>query len=152
MAVLVPFDGSVLAKSALFHGGRAAELDGTPLLAATVIPVNNTEYADKKGWITSDEEFDKKRIISRLRQQVEDCVSSAIFEHFSVGRYASSGTMANRLRRVARNRDVTSIFIGSDAAGQALLGTESVGGRVLFEKDCDVAIIRNPVSNLEVDA
>ncbi|WP_435066778.1 hypothetical protein [Haloplanus sp. C73] len=59
--------------------------------------------------------------------------------------------MSNRIRQLARARDAAAIFVGSENAGFSRLGTESIGGRVAFEKDRDIAIIRNPLPEAEAD-
>ena len=144
MVVIVPFDGSVLSKTALLHGGRASELYEEATVAVTVIPKRKAEYARENGWIAEGEAFDMETIVSRLREQVADIDPDAGFEHLLVDRYASSGTISSRIRRFARQRDTSAIFIGSENAGHSMIGTTSVGGRVAFEGAYDIAIIRNP--------
>jgi nucleotide-binding universal stress UspA family protein len=145
MVIIAPFDGSALSKTALLHAVQSSELyDETPL-AVTIIPSRNVSYARKKGWIASDEGFDKQTILSRLRGQVMDVAPKARFEHLVVDKYAQSGSISNRLRRFARTRNTSAIFIGSGKAGRSFLGNDSVGGRLVFEYAYDVAIIRNPL-------
>ena len=149
MVVLVPFDGSVLSKSALLHAERASKLYEESLLAVTVVPRQNAEYARENGWITEDEEFDRDTIVSRLEAQVSEIAPEAAFEHIFVDRYSSSGTISSRIRRVARKRDTAAIFIGSKNAGHSIIGAASVGGRVAHEDAYDLAIIRTPLPTVE---
>ncbi|WP_161973147.1 universal stress protein [Halostella litorea] len=151
MVVIVPFDGSTLSKSALLHGLRASGLYQDDLLAVTVIPDRNAGYARENGWLTDEEEFDKELIVSRLRQQVAQIAPEAEFKHITVDRYATSGTISSRIRRLARDLDTSAIFIGSENAGHSFLGPESVGGRVAYENAYDIAIIRNPIPEIDCD-
>lgn len=145
MVVIVPFDGSVLSKTALLHAIQTSELYETTTLAVTVIPDRNAGYARENGWISSTEPFDRETIVSRLREQVAELAPEAEFEHIVVDKHAQSGTISSRIRRFARNRDTSAIFIGSENAGRSLVGLKSVGGRVTFEHAYDIGIIRNPL-------
>jgi len=149
MVVIIPFDGSVLSRTALLHGTRASKLYEERPLAVTVIPDQNTGYARENGWITGTEEFDRETIASRLRGQVEEIAPEADFKYVVVDKYAPSGTISSRIRRFARNQDTSAIFIGSENAGHSIIGTASVGGRVAFEGAYDIAIIRNPHPDIE---
>lgn len=149
MVVITPFDCSVLSKTALLHASRASELYNETPLAVTVIPNRNAEYARENGWITGTEEFDKETIVSRLRRKVAELAPEADFEHIVVDRYAPSGTISNRIRSLARDRETSAIFIGSENAGHSIIGTASVGGRVAFAHAYDIAIIRNPLPEAE---
>jgi len=144
MVVIVPFDGSVLSKTALLYGVRASGLYEETTIAVTVIPRQKAEYARENDWIAENEAFDRETIVSRLRERVKGVAPEAGFEHLVVDRYASSGTISSRIRRFARERDTSAIFIGSKNAGHSMIGTTSVGGRVAFEGAYDIAIIRNP--------
>ncbi len=144
MVVIVPFDGSVLSKTALLYGERASGLYEETTIAVTVIPRQKAEYARENDWIAENEAFDRETIVSRLRERVKGVAPEAVFEHLVVDRYASSGTISSRIRRFARERDTSAIFIGSKNAGHSMIGTTSVGGRVAFEGAYDIAVIRNP--------
>ncbi|MGM0590711.1 MAG: universal stress protein [Halobacteriota archaeon] len=149
MVVLIPFDGSTLSRTALKHGSHAANLYEESILAVSVIPDRNATYAREHDWITGDEAFEIETIVSRLRRQVAQIAPEAEFKHIVVDRYAPSGTIANHIRRLARNLDVSAIFIGSQNAARSVLGTKSVGGQVAYEDDYDIVIIRNPMPEPE---
>jgi len=148
MVVFVPFDGSDLSKTALLHASRASNLYEVSTLAFTVIP-NNPNYAREKGWIDDTEPFDRETVVSRLRECVGALAPDATFDYETVGRHSSAGIISSRLRRVARQRDTSAIFVGSEKAGHSIIGTTSVGGRVAFEDEYDIAIIRNVLSEVE---
>ena len=149
MVLVTPYDGSTLSRTALIHAARASELYGERALAVTIVPSQNTSYAREKGWIGNDEEFDKETILSRLRGEVKEIAPEAGFEHLVVEKYAQSGMVSNRIRRLARNRDTSAIFIGSDKAGHSFIGNDSVGGQLVFEHAYDIAITRNPLPEAE---
>lgn len=149
MVILVPFDGSTLARTALLHASRSSDLYNEAPLVVTVVPDGNVTYARQKGWLTDSESFDRETIVSRLREQVAELAPDADFEYVLVDEHAPPGTMSNRIRQLARTRDASAIFVGSENAGFSRLGTESIGGRIAFEKDRDIAIIRNPLPEIE---
>ncbi|WP_247730473.1 universal stress protein [Halovivax limisalsi] len=149
MVLLIPYDGSALSKTALLHAARSATLYEQTPLAVTVIPDSNAAYARENGWIAEHETFDRATIVSRLREQVAELAPEADFEYIFVDRAAPSGTISNRIREFARERETAAIFIGSENAGHTMLGMDSVGGRVAFEHAADIAIIRNSLPEVE---
>ena len=151
MVILVPFDGSTLARTALLHASRSSDIYKQTPLVVTVIPNGNTAYARRKGWLTNSESFDTDTVVSRLREQVAELAPDADFEYVLVDEHAPPGTMSSRLRQLARTHDAVAIFVGSENAGHSRLGTQSVAGRVVFEKGCDIAVIRNPLPEAEAN-
>jgi nucleotide-binding universal stress UspA family protein len=142
MTFVVPFDGSELAEAAL---GRAVEF-GTVLeesvVAVTVIPGGNTEYARTRGWLGPDEDFSLSAVADRLRSQVLEIAPMATFEHRTVDRYAPSGRIASRIRQFASEVDATLVFLGSDNAGQLVTAINSVASSVAAGSGYDVVIVR----------
>ncbi|WP_435066777.1 universal stress protein [Haloplanus sp. C73] len=88
MVILVPFDGSTLSRTALLHASRSAGLYNEAPLAVTAIPDGNADYARRKGWLTESESFDRKTIVSRLREQVAELAPDADFEYVLVDAHA----------------------------------------------------------------
>jgi nucleotide-binding universal stress UspA family protein len=150
MAIVVPFDGTALSETALLHAHNSSKLYEQPVIAVTVIPSEDKDYAREHGWITEEEEFDKETITSRLQQQVKEICPDADFEYISVPRTSSSGTISSRLRRFAKDRDASAVFIGSENAGRLVIGITSVGGRVAADLDYDVAIFREALPETEL--
>jgi nucleotide-binding universal stress UspA family protein len=77
--LVFPFDGSDIAEAALVRAtefGNAFEED---VLAVSVIPKGNTDYAREHGWIGQDEEFDLESVVSTLHEQVTDSCPSTGF-------------------------------------------------------------------------
>lgn len=143
MTLVVPFDGSDLAEAALVRATEFGTVFEETVLAVSVIPNRNREYARERGWITGSEEFDLETIVSASHRQVTDLCPTADFQYKVVDRYAPPGTIANRLRKVAREEDASMVFIGSENAGRLVTGLSSVGGSVAADQSYDVVIVRD---------
>lgn len=143
MTLVVPFDGSDLAKTALVRASEFGNVFDEDVLAVSVIPKGNAEYASDRGWIETGEEFDLGSIVSTLHTQVTDLCPTANFQHFLTGRYAPAGANANQLRKVAREEDASMVFIGSENAGRTVTAVSSVGGAIATDGSYDVVIVRS---------
>ncbi|HMB50475.1 MAG TPA: universal stress protein [Natronoarchaeum rubrum] len=143
MTLFVPFDGSELAKAALVRATEFGIVFDEDVLAVSVIPEGNADYARERGWIGADEAFDREAITARLHEQVTDLSPSADFGHEIVDRYAPAGTVANRLRDTARKEATSMAFIGSENAGHVVTTFGSVGGSVAADDAYDVVIVRH---------
>ena len=143
MRLLVPFDGSALAEAALDRAAQFSETFDAELLAVTVIPNGNAAYARDRGWLDADEPFDRERIVSRLRERVQAAAPSASFEHIVVDRSAPYGTIAVRIRTLARELNAAMVFVGSENAGRIVTSVSSVGANVATEDSYDVVIVRS---------
>ena len=142
MTLVVPFDGSDLAEAALV---RAAELNGAleePVLAVTVVPRENAEYARERDWLGSDEAFDLETIVARLHRQVMALCPAANFRHVVVDRYAPTGSISRRIRRLASQVDASMVVIGSENAGRVVNAMATVGTSVASDAAYDVVIVR----------
>jgi nucleotide-binding universal stress UspA family protein len=143
MTLVVPFDGSDLAEAALV---RAAALDAVfdeGVLAVSVVPVGDVEYAREAGWIDADEEFDTGTITDRLEGQIEEIAPDARFRYETVGQYASAGTIAKHVREAAREADASMVVIGSENAGHLTVSVSSVGGGIAADDAYDVLVVRS---------
>jgi nucleotide-binding universal stress UspA family protein len=143
VAFVVPFDGSDLAETALVRAREFSEVLAERVVAVTVVPRGNTEYARDQGWIGHDEPFEMETVVTTLHRQALGLVTDADFNHIVVDKYAPAGTIASRLRRFAKKEDASMVFIGSDNAGRMVTGVGSVGASVGAEQTYDVVIIRN---------
>jgi len=146
MSILVPFDGSALAKSALVRATELRDVFDERVVAASIVPTRNAAYARERDWIAPDEEFDKHSIVDGLRQEVIEVAPEANFRHQFVGRHASAGTIARKIRDVGRSADASLVVIGSDNAGSLVSSIHSVGTSVASDDDFDVFIVRRTVS------
>lgn len=152
MTLLVPFDGSELAEAALARAAEFTSVFDEAVIAVTVIPSGDTEYARENGWIDRDEEFEMERIVSTLREQVAHVCPTAEFRHSIVGRHAPPGTISNRLRKVAREADASMVFIGSENAGHLVTAVSSDGATVAAGDSYDVVIVRHEHSEMLAEA
>jgi len=143
MTLVVPFDGSTLAEAALVRATEFGNVFEEDVLAVSVIKKGNTDYAREHGWIGQDEEFDMESVVSTLHEQVTDLCPSADFRHKVVDRYAPSGSIAKRLRKVAREEDASMVFLGSENAGHIVSAVGSVGSTVATDEAYDVVIVRH---------
>lgn len=143
MTLLVPFDGSALAEAALGRAAEFGEAFEEPVLAVTVIPEGNVEYAEEHGWLDDDGSFEMQRILAQLREQVADIAPDAAFRHITVDRYAPSGTISGRIRNAAREVGASIVFVGSENAGHMVVDLSSVGGTVAADEAYDVFIVRH---------
>jgi nucleotide-binding universal stress UspA family protein len=143
MTLIVPFDGSELAAAALVRATEFGSVFEEDVLAVSVIPKGDTEYAREHDWIGQDEEFDLESVVSTLHEQVTELCPSANFRHKLIDRYAPPGSIAKRLRKVANDENASMVFIGSENAGRLVSVVGSVGGIVATDNSYDVVIIRD---------
>ncbi|SFS10080.1 Nucleotide-binding universal stress protein, UspA family [Halomicrobium zhouii] len=143
MTLVVPFDGSELSEAALLRADQFGVVFDESVVAVTVIPDGNVDYARERDWIDSDEAFDRSAVVSKIHGQVSDLCPSADFRHFVVGRYAPSGAISKRIRKVAKREDASMVFVGSDNAGRLVTSISSVGGSVATDEAYDVVIVRH---------
>ncbi|GGM58883.1 nucleotide-binding universal stress UspA family protein [Halarchaeum rubridurum] len=143
MTFFVPFDGSELSRTALVRAVEFADVFEERVVAASVVPAGNREYARERGWLHHDESFELSRVVARLHEQVASIAPAADFEHVTVGRFAPSGTIAGELRDLAREEDASIVFIGSENAGGLSSTLGSVGASVAAEDAYDVHIVQN---------
>ena len=142
MTLIVPFDGSKLSKAALVRAAQFDTLLQEGVIAVTVLPRNNTEYARERGWLDENEPFDAEAIVGSLRSTVADIAPEAEFRYEVVDRYAPVGTVAGRLRQFARENTASIVFLGSENAGRIVSGF-TVGASVSADRAYDTMIINS---------
>ncbi len=143
MTLVVPFDGSDLARAALVRARQFDAVVQEGVVAVAVIPRGNTEYARKRGWIDATQPFDLDGIVDRLRESVAELAPEGRFEFIVTDRRARHGTIGKNLRRFARDNEATIVFIGSENAGR-LTSSISVGSNVTTDRQYDTMIISTP--------
>ncbi|AQL43382.1 universal stress protein [Halorientalis sp. IM1011] len=143
MTLVVPFDGSELAEAALVRATEFGIVFEEDVLAVSVIPKGNAEYAREHGWIESNEDASVESVVSRLHRQVTDLCPSANFRHRVVDKHAPTGAIAKELRKMAEREDASMVFIGSENAGHLVTSISSVGSSVAAEESYDVVIVRD---------
>lgn len=142
MSVVVPFDNSPLARTALQRGSSVQSAYGGTLYALTVIPKNNKRYARERSWIEHNQSFDTELITQRLQQEVTEIAPDAEFRSRVVGRYSPAGKIAREIRQFASGVDASLVVIGSEDAGSIVSNVSSVGGTVAANDDYEVLIVR----------
>jgi len=152
MTLVVPFDGGELSQTALVRAAQFDTVLDQGVVAVSVVPRNNKSYARKRGWINSDEPFDGEAIVDSLKESVNKIAPNAEFTHISVGRNSPSGTISNKIRKLARNKEASIVFVGSRNAGR-LASSLSVGSSVTSDRSYDTMIISNtrPTSISELE-
>lgn len=150
MSIFVPFDGSALSRSALVRAREYASGADRQILVFAVVPAP-ASYARGKGWLAAEEPFDRGAIETRLRACVYALAPSARFNALHVADRLPKGAIANRLRRVADQRDVEAVFLGSENAGRVFRPLSSVGGAIATDEDYDVYIARLVAESVDGD-
>jgi nucleotide-binding universal stress UspA family protein len=143
MTFLVPFDGSPLAETALRRAASFATVFDESVVAVSVIPEGNADYARERGWLDEGEPFDVQAIVDHLGDRVAQVAPDAEFRAERVGRDAPSGTISNRVRKAARQVGASMVFVGSENAGHVVTSLCTVGSGIATDADYDVVIVRN---------
>lgn len=141
MTFLVPYDGSELAKAALVRADEYAAALDEDVTVVAVVP-EGKRYAREKGWIGPGEAFEVREVVRDLHREVTDLSPEASFRSTRVDGSATAGTVANAIRRVARDVDAGVVFLGSEDAGRIVVPVSSVGGSVASDAGYDVHIVR----------
>ena len=79
MTYLVPFDGSPLAEAALARAVEFAAALEEVVVALSVVPVDERDFAVERGWIDDGEAYDPDTVVDRLRSQVAEIAPDATF-------------------------------------------------------------------------
>lgn len=148
MTILVPFDDSALSREAV---RQATEISrpSEEIDALVVIPNQNAKYAQNRGWLGVSEEFDPEVIVSRLSGQVSEIAPEASFDYIVVGRYATSGQIASKIRGYAKNIDSRIVVLGSENAGRVVSSVGSIGRDVATNNAYDTFIVRSAANGDE---
>ena len=142
MSLVVPYDSSELARTALVRAAQFDQVLEQGVVVVTAIPSNNTNYARERGWLGENESFDGETVVSRIREEIRKIVPDAAFEYIVVSRRAQSGEIASKIRKEARKQDASIVFIGSKNAGR-IVRSISVGQTVSTDSSYDTMLISN---------
>lgn len=145
MTLLVPFDGSPLAETALERAARFGDLTNEEVLAVTVVP-ETASYARDRGWLDPDEQFDPDRIADRFERRVGLLAPEARFEAVTPDDVEGSTVtmdVIRTIRKTARDEDASVLFVGSDNVGRVTGPLASVGDPIAADQRYDVHIVRH---------
>ncbi|MFU8867398.1 universal stress protein [Natronococcus sp.] len=146
MSLLVPFDGSVLARKALERASTFGDLLEEDVIALTVIP-DDEGYARDRGWISEGEPFDPEMIASGMRRRIEDIAPEATVrvERVTSDEPTATATtnVVREIKRIAGEIGASVVFIGSENAGSVISPQSSVGSPVANDHRYDVYVVRH---------
>ncbi|NGM67508.1 universal stress protein [Natronolimnobius sp. AArcel1] len=145
MSLLVPFDASQLATTALERAVMFGSVLEEDVVVLTVIP-DDPAYARERGWITEGEPFEMDAIESGLTARANDVAPAATVRTVRVSSDEPTATsttnVVREIRRVAGEIDPTVLFIGSENAGSVIAPQSSVGSPVANDQRYDVYVVR----------
>lgn len=150
MTVLVPFDGSKLARTALKRAETFTDSRDEKLVALTVLPADEA-FAVDRGWINSPEEYDVSALAARFEDHVTAIAEEATFRYETpddteVLTATPADDITRTIREVAAKLDVSVIFIGTENAGRISTPVTSVGSPLSKDPQYDVHIVRHAES------
>lgn len=146
MVFAVPFDGSELAEAALVRADEFGRALDESLIVLTVVS-SGPEYAIRKGWIDSRDEFDVETVARQRWERARKLVPGVDFEYEVVDTRPAAGEISKAIRRMIRRVKPSVVFLGSENAGRIAVSVSSVGGSVATDRAYDVYLVRhrNPV-------
>lgn len=145
MTLLVPFDGSSLAETALERAIRFGNLLNEDVLAVTVLP-DSTSYATERGWVEPNEPYDPDELTAQFEQRVKLLAPEASFETVRPDEVEGSTTtmdVVRTIREVAKDVEASILFVGSDNVGRISEPLASVGSPIATDQHYDVHIVRH---------
>ena len=152
MTLLVPFDGSKLARKALEKAATFGDLLDEEVVVLTVIP-DDADYARDRGWIAEGEPFDPEAIEAGIETRASEVAPEATFQTERVSSDEPTATATNNvvraIRRVAGEIGASVVFIGSENAGSVIAPQSSVGSPVANDQRYDVYVVREPGEDVD---
>ncbi|MFB6178353.1 MAG: universal stress protein [Halorientalis sp.] len=147
MALLVPFDGSVLATAALERAAEFAQYRDEEVVALSVVP-DDEEYLRNRGLLAEGADLDIDTLCTRFREQVDEVAPTAAFRCETPESSESMTAtviddITRTIRQVAHDVDASIIFIGSENAGRVSTPVTSVGSPISEDPQYDVHIVRH---------
>jgi len=148
MNFVVAYDGRELSKAALARGAALAEgVDGR-VLAVTIVPEKNGDYARERGWLDEDAAWDEDAVVEALTDSVADIAPTAAFTYRLVDKYAPRGTIGHALRTMATEEDIDVLVVGSENAGRVVTVLSSIAQSVAYGS-YDLYIVRHPHETID---
>jgi len=146
MVLLVPFDGSDLAATALERAVEFADYTDEDVLVLSVIP-DDSEYARERGWIGEGEAYDPDAVVDRFESLVAEVAPGADFRVETPEEVSSMADVTTdvvrTIREVCHDVEASIVFIGSENAGRVSTPICSVGAPLSEDPGYDVHIVRH---------
>lgn len=117
MTFVVPFDDSELARTALVRAVEFGTVLDERIVAVSVIPSDDASCPGER-LARPGETLDRDTAVARLHEDVATHAPNAEFRDEVVGRGATPGTIASRIRKQAESVDASMVFVGSENAGR----------------------------------
>jgi nucleotide-binding universal stress UspA family protein len=146
VTLLVPFDGSELAETALKRAREFANYRDEEVVVLTVVPEDES-FAEERGWIEPGEPYDPDEICTAFELRVKEIDADVVFrcERPTPSEHPTATTIddiTHTIRTVAADLGVSIIFVGSENAGRVSMPVTSVGGPLSTDAKYDVHIVR----------
>lgn len=147
MILLVPFDGSALATTALSRAAEYATYADEAVVVCSVIP-DDAEYAREQGRPSGPDTFDPAVVASQLEAQIRSVAPDVCFRWESVEPSPDptatlTTDVVRTIRSVAAALEASVLFVGSENAGRVSTPLTSVGSPVSNDPRYDVHIVRH---------
>jgi nucleotide-binding universal stress UspA family protein len=150
MTLLVPFDDSPLARAALRRASEFSEFMDQEVVALTVIPEGDLDYAEEHGWLTERTPFTVEAIADRLESRAREIAPTVRFRYETLADEEGEEPVATRtldvvrkVREVANEEETTILFLGSENAGRVTSPLSSVGSPLSEDAAYDIHIVRH---------
>lgn len=154
MTLLVPFDDSPLARAALRRASEFSEFMDQEVVALTVIPEGDLDYAEEHGWLTERTPFTVEAIADRLESRAREIAPTVRFRYETLADEEGEEPVATRtldvvrkVREVANEEETTILFLGSENAGRVTSPLSSVGSPLSEDAAYDIHIVRHADGN-----
>ncbi|MFC7172811.1 universal stress protein [Haloplanus litoreus] len=131
MTLLVPFDDSALAETALKRACEFGAYRNEAVVALTVIP-DDRSFAVERGWIDPNEAYRPDDLCVRFQQRVRAVDDGVEFRcerptDSEDATATATDDVTRTIRAVAGELDVSILFVGSENAGRVSSPMTSVG-------------------------
>lgn len=143
MTFVVPFDGSELAEAALIRAVEYGNVLNEGTVVVSIIP-ERKRYAQEKGWIDEDDEFDIDSVIEDLRRRIKFLAPEATFEYKRIREYPPAREIANHINQIiTEEHNPSVVFLGSENVGSVVTPLTSIAANIATEVMYDVHIVRS---------
>ncbi|WP_251341776.1 universal stress protein [Haloplanus halophilus] len=147
MTLLVPFDDSALAETALKRACEFGACRDEAVVALTVVP-DDRSFAEERGWIDAGEAYRPDELCTRFEQRVKAVDDGVAFRcerptESEDATATATDDVTRTIRTVAAELDVSIIFVGSENAGRVSSPMTSVGDPLSTDARYDVHIVRH---------